>query len=258
MTNFEIIDFHTHPFVEKYERIGAYVNTVDMCTQDFFDEMEKAGVALACGSVIGGKVNDFEDIHRLNLHALDLREKYPGKYIPGFHVHPGYVKESINEIEFAVKNNIKMIGELVPYHHGWEDYSQDAFLEIIDAVNGTGMLVNLHINNAEELCQAEKAVRLYKNITFVLAHPGYGERFQKHLEMLAKYENVYMDLSGSGIETYGAIKKIIDTVGYEHLLFGTDFPVTAFGTYIAAVLSEKISDTAKEHILSLNAKRILG
>ena len=131
-------------------------------------------------------------------------------------------------------------------------------MEIIDRINGTGLIINLHINDKEELCQIEKAVKAYKDITFVLAHPGYGERLQKHLEMLSNYENVYMDLSGSGIEIYGALKKITDTVGYEHLLFGTDFPVTAFRTYIAAVMSERISDKAKEHIFSLNAKRVLG
>ncbi len=256
--SFEVIDFHTHPFLEKNERIGAYVSSVDLCTQDFFEDMEKSGVTLALGSVIGPKVNCFEDLHRLNLHALKLRDEYSGKYIPGIHVHPGYVKESLQEVEFAIKNNVKMIGELVPYHHGWEDYSQKEFLEILDFVNTAGMLVNLHISEAEELCQIEKAVKMYKNITFVLAHPGYGDRLQKHLEMLGKYENVYMDLSGSGIELYGALKKITDTVGYDRLLFGTDYPVTAFGTYISAVLSERISDIAKEHILGLNAKRILG
>ncbi len=256
--SFEVIDFHTHPFLEKNERIGAYVSSVDLCTQDFFEDMEKSGVTLALGSVIGPKVNCFEDLHRLNLHALKLRDEYGGKYIPGIHVHPGYVKESLQEVEFAIKNNVKMIGELVPYHHGWKDYSQKEFLEILDFVNTAGMLVNLHISEAEELCQIEKAVKMYKNITFVLAHPGYGDRLQKHLEMLGKYENVYMDLSGSGIELYGALKKITDTVGYDRLLFGTDYPVTAFGTYISAVLSERISDIAKEHILGLNAKRILG
>ena len=258
MTAFEIIDFHTHPFLEKNERIGAYVPCVDMCTQDFFDEMEKSGVSLALGSVIGTKINCFEDLHRLNLHALELRDTYKGKYIPGIHIHPDYVKESIEEIEFALKNDVKLIGELVPYHHGWDRFDSDGFLEIIDRINGTGLIVNLHINDREDLCQLEKAVETYKDITFVMAHPGHGERFSKHLEILGKYENVYMDLSGSGIDTYGAVKKIVDTVGYEHLLFGTDFPVTAFGTYIAAVLSEKISDKAKEHIFSLNAKRILG
>jgi len=256
MTGIEVIDFHTHPFLEKYERIGAYVESVDMSTGDFFDEMEKAGVVLSCGSVIGGKINSFHDIHRLNLHALKLRDTYKN-YIPGIHVHPSYVKESREEIDFAVKNGIKLVGELVPYHHGWQGFSSEGFMEIVDYISNTDLIINLHINNAGEICEAEKAIALYKNTTFVLAHPGYGERLEKHLEVLGKYENAYMDISGSGIELYGALKKITDSVGCEKLLFGTDFPVTAFKTYIAAVLSEKISDSAKEHILCLNAKKIL-
>ena len=48
------------------------------------------------------------------------------------------------EIEFALEHNVKLIGELVPYHHGWERYDSDNFMEIVDRINGTGLIINLH------------------------------------------------------------------------------------------------------------------
>ena len=35
-------------------------------------------------------------------------------------------------------------------------------------------------------------------VTFVAAHPGEREYFLKHLQRLEKYENAYLDLSGTG------------------------------------------------------------
>ncbi len=256
--SFEVIDFHCHPFLCDSERIGAYVDTVNMTTEDFFEHMRESGVSVCLGSVISRKTNRFDDIHNFNLHALELRNKYVGRYIPGFHIHPGFVEESIKEIDFALENNVQMIGELVPYHHGWEDYSSAQFMEIMDYVNGKSLIVNMHISSVTDLEQMEKPIAAFKDINFVLAHPGYGDRLQKHIELLNKYENTYLDLSGSGIELYGALKKIVEATDYRRLLFGTDFPVTAVKTFISTVLSEKLSDNVKEHILAKNAKELLG
>lgn len=255
---FEIIDFHCHPFTLESERIGLYTNDVNLSTEDFFKHMENNGVSVCVGSVIGRKTNRFEDLHEFNLHALLLRDKYRGKYIPGFHIHPDYVEESIKEIDFAVAHGVKLIGELVPYHHEWDDYSNPGFMEILEYLNGKNLTVSIHIGNPEEIEQLEKPISTFKDTTFVLAHPGYGERFQKHIEILNKYENTYLDLSGGGINSYGAVYKLVKETDYKRLVFGTDFPVTGVGTYVGAVLCENISDTAKEHIFSLNAKRILG
>ncbi len=255
---FDVIDFHCHPFVCNYERIGGYVDTVNMTTEDFFKHMEENGVSFCVGSVIGRKTNSFEDIHNFNLHALKLRQKYHGKYIPGFHIHPFYIEKSIKEIDFAIENNVKLIGELVPYHHGWEDYSSPEFMEVMSYINGKNLIVNMHISSKEDLEQMEKPIAAYKDIKFVLAHPGYGDRLNKHIEILNKYENTYLDLSGSGIELYGAVKRIVESTDFKRLLFGTDFPVTAVGTWKSAVLNEKISEDAKEHILSKNARRLLN
>jgi predicted TIM-barrel fold metal-dependent hydrolase len=255
---FEVIDFHCHPFITDEERIGAYVDTVDMKTADFFAHMESAGVSLCCGSVIGAKIHSFADLHTLNLHALALRDRYPGRYLPGIHIHPGYVEESVREVDFAVANGVKMIGELVPYHHGWEDYSTPQFVEIMEYINEKNLLVNVHIASAADLEQMEKSVAACKDTVFVLAHPGHGERLEKHIELLGRYENVYLDLSGSGIDLFGALRRIIAAAGYERLLFGSDFPVTSVKTCAASVLSEHLPEHVTECILSRNAKKLLG
>ena len=51
-----------------------------------------------------------------------------------------------------------------------------------------------------------------------------GERqyYEKHLERMAKYENLYLDLSGTGLFRYGMLAYGAKKVGAERFLFGTN------------------------------------
>ena len=94
-------------------------------------------------------------------------------------------------------------------------------------------------------------------VTFVAAHPGQREDFLKHLERLKKYENAYLDLSGTGLFRYGMLRYGIETVGASKFLFGTDYPIVNPGMYVEAVRFEHISEKDREMIFSENAKRLL-
>jgi len=80
----------------------------------------------------------------------------------------------------------------------------------------------------------------------------------KHLEILKKYDNAYLDLSGTGIFRYGMLREGIRQVGDEKFLFGTDYPIINPGMYVQAVCFEHISDKSRENIFYKNAERILG
>jgi predicted TIM-barrel fold metal-dependent hydrolase len=54
------------------------------------------------------------------------------------------------------------------------------------------------------------------------------------------------------------LSQLVNDVGAERILFGTDYPVCNPGVYVGGVLAEKITDSAKELIFSGNAKRLLG
>ena len=85
-----------------------------------------------------------------------------------------------------------------------------------------------------------------------------GEDFLKHLERLEKYDNTYLDISGTGLFRYGMLREGIRRVGAEKFLFGTDYPITNPGMYVQAVLYEHITDADREMIFCKNAERILG
>ncbi len=261
MIKYEIIDFHTHPFINQNSNICSHKEHCDMSADNTKKLMSELGVSRICGSVLGRVIKkDFEgdvwqEIKKCNAEALSLSEMYGEFYIPGFHIHPSYVKESCQEIEDMSRRGIKMVGELVPYWHGWKDYSSRELCEILDVCEQYDMVVSFHSMGEDEM---DKMVSEHPNLTFVAAHPGeYGE-FMRHMERMAKNDNYYLDISGYGIFRHGMLRHAIDRFGAERFLFGSDYPTCNTAMYIGGVYFDTLlTDNEKRMIFSENAKRLL-
>ncbi len=251
----DIIDFHCHPFYTPQENLCFYPNTVQNKSDDILPDMTKAGISRFCGSVIARPLEDFSTLHTCNLHALKLQKRYGAQYIPGFHISPQFVKESLAEIAFAKEYGVHLIGELVPYMHGNYPYYSEKFSILLEEIAKHDMVVSLHTMDFDEMT---KTAKRHPSIPFVFAHPGDTPEVRKHISVMQECENVYLDISGTGILRYGMLTHVARTVGAERILFGTDYPIGHPATYIAAVLAEKLSDAEKEAIFSGNAKRLLG
>ena len=252
--DYKIIDFHTHPFIDENDDICMYRDSVKTDSNKILSYMTDAGVDYFCGSVIKKSFNGFENLRQSNREALKLRDMYNGKYIPGIHIHPHYIDESVEEIDWAVQNNIPLIGELVPYHHGWSDYSCKEFSELLDYIDGKNFVVSLH---TMDFGQMEVMAKEHKNIKFVFAHPGERSRVYEFIKIIKKTDNVYLDLSGGGLHRYGMVKYLVDEVGSERAIFGSDYPMVNVPMYIKAVLTERITESEKRNILFNNAQRLL-
>lgn len=260
-TEYEIIDFHTHPFMTSRTNICSHKEYCNMSADNTKEMLKGIGISKICGSVIGkmhssdDKKSIWQEIIDCNNEALTLRDIYGDFYIPGFHVHPGFVKESCEEIERMSKLGIKLVGELVPYWHGWRDYSAKAFYEILDVCKEYDMVVSFHSMGEDEM---DKMVKEFPSLTFVAAHPGeYGE-FTRHMERMKMSENYYLDLSGTGLFRHGMLRHALDEAGAERILFGSDYPTCNPAMFIGGVYFDSmIKDKEKELIFSGNTKRLL-
>lgn len=257
---FEVIDFHTHPFFMPEQNICAHRDFCDMGMVQTERDMRALGVSRICGSVLRDfgrrKPSCWADIHQANEDALALRDEYGDFYTPGFHVHPDYVKESCAEIERMAGLGVRLIGELVPYGQGWSDYSCEGFDRILDCARSHDMVVSFHAMGEDEM---DRMVEKHRDVTFVAAHPGeYGE-FMRHMERMKMSENYYLDLSGYGMFRHGMLRHGIDLFGAERFIYGSDFPTCNPAMYLGGVLLDfTIRDDEKRLILAENAKRLLG
>ncbi len=261
LTGLDIIDFHTHPFADRESNICSHTEYCDMSKEKTKEIMAELGISRFCGSVIRrGMRNDHEEMlaqmYKNNQEALELAAYYGGAYIPGFHIHPLFVRESCEEVERMRRKGVRLIGELVPYKDGWSSYDSTALSEILALAEEYDMIVSLHTMAEDSL---DVLVKRHPHLRIVAAHPGEYDSFSRHLQRFKMSENYYIDLSGYGIFRYGMLRHAIDVMGVERILFGSDYPTCAPGMYVGGVLYDfTVTDREKEKIFSGNAKALLG
>lgn len=258
-----IIDFHTHPYLERSQNICAHLGHVNESVDYIPEYFHTLGIDMICGSVITktcdpfeGKEKNWAVIARLNEAALELQERWGNFYVPGFHVSPDFVEESCREIERMSKLGLRLIGELVPGRMGWDDYSCEAFDVILDVATAHNMVVNFHSQHKDNM---DRMVQKHPDTVFVAAHPGEYADYLRHLARMKMSKNYYLDLSGTGLFRYAMLRRGIDEMGVERFVFGSDFPTCGTPMFLGGVAGDPLlTEEEKEMILCTNAKRLLG
>ena len=151
---------------------------------------------------------------------------------------------------------VRLIGELGPYMDGWNDYACEAFSALLGEAGRRSMVVSFHSMGDDAM---DAMVQAHKDVVFVAAHPGEYDSLMRHIRRMRMSENYYLDLSGTGLFRYGMLRRIIDEIGADRVLFGSDFPTCNPAMFVGGVLLDPLlTDGEREQILSGNAKRLLG
>lgn len=252
-----IFDFHLHPGYDFHNDELGY----EITPERFTAGLAAHGVCGCAGSVIHKADSKLtpeayaEVIPRLNREALDFRAFYPS-YMPGIHVHPSHPELSIAQIEHYAANGVKLVGELVPYLMGWQNYSDPVLWDILRVAQQKNMLLSFHPNKRPE--DMEPLLAALPHAPIVIAHlDGYG-LYEFEIEMMQKYEHVYTDISAHGAEREGMLEDAVRRVGADRILYGSDYPGYSPKPFIDRVLAAKLTDGEREAILYGNAARLLG
>ena len=254
----KIIDFHTHPFLGDSTNICGHKDVIKMKWEDIRPTFAGLGVEKICGSVIlkAPELPILEAILACNDMALELRDRLGDFYYPGFHIHPEFIPESVRQIRRFAEKGFRLVGELVPYFHGWEDYSIKEYDYLLDVCEEYGMVVSMHSMGEDEM---DAMVKKHKGLKMVMAHPGEYNSYMRHLKRMDISENYYLDLSGTGLFRHAMLARGIAEHGAERFLFGSDFPTCNPAMFVGGVaLDDLLSPEDKEKILCSNAKNLLG
>jgi len=106
----------------------------------------------------------------------------------------------------------------------------------------------------------ERAASQYSNARFILAHAGAvwnGRNEDLNLRVARDMPNVWVDICGS-VAYFGALPRLVDFLGPQKILWGTDCVWFDPGPALMRVLAAPLSDEAKAMILGRNAIRVLG
>ena len=234
--SYPVIDAHMHPYLAD-DRDFAF--QVPESFEEFFAIQLRAGIWRSCGSFnIKGAGRNLKKLQMCNRKVLKVYQKFPTLFYPGVNVSPLLPDESCEEIEKFYQQGFRWIGELAWYVMGYEKYDLPGMKPILDLAGALGMTVCLHPSTLEDL---HSLLSAFPKTNMVIAHPESAWGIGATYELAQQHENMFIDLSGSGLFRMGMLRRGVDIMGSERILFGTDYPICNPAMNVAGVMFEKLS-----------------
>ena len=227
---------------------------------------EKMGVTTHVTSVLGtfGQTSPTyfpspADVVSGNDFLLGFEREHPDRIRGYVCVNPNYTEHALAEIARCVKR--KMIGVKLAASRR----ADDRLLDPICAAAQSHHLPVLHhvwqhrrrdwpgqeASDAAELCTLAGR---HPEVSFILAHIAGGGDWLHSLAVIRDVTNVYVDLSGSGVDG-GMLEACVDAVGVHRLLWGSDITMCT-GWAKLRYLHRLLAHDELEHVRWKNAARI--
>lgn len=223
-----LIDVHAHFYHDRSPRADWRERN-----RSRLDAGETIGISIHVASILGswGLTSPTyfpspRDLEFGNDVLLGMERQNPERIRGYVAVNPNYTKHALNEIERCLTKG--MIGIKLAASRR----ANDPLLDPICETAATHRVPILHhiwqrrrkdwpgqeASDASELC--ELAAR-HPGVNFILAHIAGGGDWQHSLHAVRDATNIFVDLSGSGVDG-GMLEACLEAVGAGRLLWGAD------------------------------------
>ncbi|MGB5823361.1 MAG: amidohydrolase family protein [Proteocatella sp.] len=241
-----IIDAHAH--LEVFESIG-----LDDGPEKVISYMEYAGIDMACISTYTNQPG----MHTASLeYYADCVKQYPGKFVPFVRLDPGYGDRTLKVIDEAVmKYGFKGI-KLHPIDYSLAPF-EDGTIKILKKAAHYDIPVLYHCSD-EIMClplQIEWAAEACPEAKIILGHMGGFFHQDDAIEIAKRCDNVYLETCEQPF--VGGIKKAVEEIGADRLLFGTDIPTDNPLLELEKIRYAKLGYENEEKILFKNIARLI-
>lgn len=275
------IDFHTHLFPPSLREVsllkapepafrtlygGPGVRFAG--PEDLLTEMETQGVAHAV--VFGFPWDHPAHYECHNAFILETIGRFPGR-LSGLCCFSPLARGAVREAERCLDAGLSGVGELAVYGSGLTGEVIAAMEEVMALCRERDVPLLLHTNEPVGHLYPGKApmtlgqifsfLKAYPDNRIVLAHWGGGIPFYGLLkkEMKEVFRNVLFDTAASPFLYDPRVYRILgEIVGYEKILFGSDYPLLSMGRYLREIAQGGLTQEATERILGGNAAVLLG
>lgn len=244
--NVKIIDMHTH--MGRVYGVHMPVSNADEMVR-LMDRENIEWIACAPHS-------DLFDPDSQNIMIKEALEKYPDRIKGYYCFNPNFP----GRVETASDPGYIGFKFLADYHK--TNIDSAAYAPAFEYADAHGLIILVHTwavaasggqyNSIEKL---ERVVERYKNMTIIFGHSVQGQ-VDEAIALAKKHDNIYLDLCDTG-RFNGVIEKMVNGIGSERVLFGTDLPWYDPMYIAGCVLYSRISEKDKENILYSNAARLL-
>ncbi len=244
---FPIIDAHAH----MGANYGTYMSLSS--ADEMVRLMDRENIEMVFCSPHSALFDPSAKSRELN----EAMEKYPDRFRGYYTFNPNYCREFSAQMDDVIQKKGYLGFKFLPTYHRYSlsGANYRPALEFADAHSLT-ILIHTWGNNDPHNGprHIEEIAGRYKNAFFIMGHSAPGELDQA-IEVAKKHENVYLDLCDIHRHS-GIVDKMVDSIGADRILFGTDIPWYDPAYGIGSVIFSRISDGDMYRILYQNAKKI--
>ncbi len=267
---YKVFDIHTHTYPEAIAdkaciNLGKFYNFVCEGKGTYTHLESQAKENNVCGYLLFSVATNAHQVEKVNTSIAALAEmsRSHGFKSVGFAgMHQDY-PDFDGEIERCVSLGLQGV-KIHPDIQG-VDINDKRLLPLYDILQSRNLPVYLHMgdNRPEyQFSATEKLLDVLNNfpgLRAVAAHLGGYSVWESAVPLLAGRENIMYDTSSAlwAISSEYA-GKIINKLGAENVMFGTDYPVKNTREELDRFFAIKLSEKEREDILWNNAIRFLG
>jgi len=277
-----IIDFHTHVFPPKIKENRSQYIERDPCFALLYSQPDSK-IATA-DELIASMDEDGVDVsvilnygwttHQLcvetNDYILESMSRYPQRLVGFCAVQPQSPEAAIAEVERCAKAGIKGVGEMRPDMQLF-DLADEMLMEpFVEVLRKHKLILLTHASEPVGHNYPGKGgitpdilypfITSFPDLTIVCAHWGGGLPFYALMPEVKKaMSNVFFDTAASPfIYTPQVYNQVIQLVGADRVLFGSDHPLLAQRRLLKEIRALDLPEETKSLILSGNAQRLLS
>ena len=277
-----IIDFHTHVFPPRIKKNRSKYIDSDPCfailyskkdaqlatADELIASMDKDEVDISVITNIGWTTHEL--CVETNDYILESIARYPKRLVGFCSVQPNSYKASLAEIERCVKEGIRGVGELRPDMQLFDLGDETVMEPLVKILQKHKLILLTHTSEPVGHEYPGKGgitpdmlypfITKFPDLTIVCAHWGGGLPFYALMpEVKRAMCNVFFDTAASPFLYIPQIyKKVVQLVGADKILFGSDYPLLAQSRLIKEIRSLDLPEETENLILSGNARKLLG
>jgi len=277
-----IIDFHTHVFPPQIKKNRSKYIDIDPCfailysnpkaklatADELIASMDKDGVDISV--IVNYGWTTHELCVEINDYILDSIARYPRRLVGFCAVQPLACEAGIAEIERCSKGAIRGVGEMRRDLQLFDLRDKEVTEPFVEVMRKHKLILLTHTSEPVGHNYPGKGsvtpdmlypfITSFPDLTIVCAHWGGGLPFYALMpEVKQAMGNVFFDTAASPyLYTPQIYNQVIQLVGADKILFGTDYPLIAQARYLKEINSLDLPEAAKNLILSGNAQRLLG
>jgi predicted TIM-barrel fold metal-dependent hydrolase len=244
-----VIDAHAH--------VGPWFNffTPSPDGETMLQVMDRCGVRMAVVSALLGVGPDAEPG---NAEVVELIARYPDRFA-GYAIfnphHPGSLADVQRTLSAPGIVGIKIHPDTHEYH-----VAEPGYAPMWALANARQLPVLTHTFAGSPYCEPvdfDPIAQRWPEARIILGHSGATPAGHRQAMKVAQtHPHVYLELCGS-FTTGQWIRRMVDAVGAERVLFGTDFPFIDFRYGLGRVVFADLTESDRRLVLGENARRLL-